>query len=94
MKTNSSVLFDAVFMLALLLVAAQGSLICFLPEQWKALREKFPRGYNSESPGGRMMERYRARHPRLADRLAGAALLVIAVVGLVWFVRQLLGGRF
>jgi len=86
MMTGSNIWFNAIFVLALLLVAAQGALTCFWPERWKALKARFPRGYNPDSPGGRMMQRYRTREATLADRLGGALLLTMAMVGLAWFV--------
>jgi hypothetical protein len=92
MNTTSNVLFNAVFVLALLLIAAYGGLACFWPRQWKAVSARLPRGYHPDSPGGRMMERYRTREATLGDRLGGAALLVMAVGGLFWFLRHLLSG--
>ena len=94
MKTSSHVLFNAAFVLVLVFIAVQGALICFWPERWKAVRARFPRGYNPDSPGGRMMERYRTRDATLADRLGGAVLLTIGIAGPVWFVQHLLSGRF
>ncbi|SPF45333.1 exported hypothetical protein [Candidatus Sulfotelmatobacter kueseliae] len=88
MKTGSKILFDTLFMLALVLLAAQGALICFLPERWKAVRARFPRGYNPDSPGGRMMERYRTRKATFADRFGGFALLIMALAALVWFAHR------
>jgi hypothetical protein len=80
MKTSSNLLFNAIFVLGLSLVAAKGALICFWPERWKAVRARFPRGYNPESPGGRMMERYRTREATLADRLGGAVVILSGTV--------------
>ena len=94
MKTSSRVLFDVVVVVMLLLFAAQGALTCFWPERWKALTGRFPRGYSPESPGGRMLERYRTRQATLADRLSGAVLLIVGLAGLVWFLQQVISGRF
>lgn len=88
MKTGSNILFDAVFVLALLLVAAQGALICFWPEGWKAVRARFPLGYNPDSPGGRVMEHQRTRKATFADRFGGFALLIMALAALVWFAHR------
>ena len=77
MKTSSSLLFDATFVLVLALFAAQGA-----------------RGYDPDSPGGRMLERYRTRVATVGDRFVGAALLAMAIGGLLWFVHHLLDGAF
>lgn len=89
MKT---ILFNAAFLLVLALLAAQGALSCFWPKKWKSLQERLPRGYNPDSPGGRMLERYRSRDATLGERLSGATLLAFAIMGVVWFVRQLFIG--
>jgi len=94
MKTGSHLLFDAAFVLLLTVFAAQGALSCFWPKRWKSLQARFPRGYNPDSLGGRWLERYRNRDATLADRLGGAAVLAMAIGGFVWFVCQLLAGRF
>ena len=94
MKTSSNAVFNAIFVIALLLVAGQGALICFWPERWKAIRARFPHGYSPDSPGGRMMERYRTRKATLADRAGGAFLQTTAVIVLIWFVRALVSSRF
>jgi len=88
MRISSHIFFNVVFVLALLLIAAQGALICFWPGRWKALRARFPRGYNPESPGGRMMERYRTQEATFADRFGGFALLFMALAVLGWFARR------
>jgi hypothetical protein len=93
MNTTSNFLFSAIFVLALLLIAAQGGLACFWQQRWRAVRARLPRACNPDSPGGRMMERYRIREATLVDRLGGAVLLTMAVGGLFWFVRHLLSGR-
>ena len=65
MKT---ILFNAAFLLVLALLAAQGALSCFWPKKWKSLQERLPRGYNPDSLGGRMLERYRTRDATLGER--------------------------
>lgn len=94
MKTSSSALFDVLVTVMLLIFGAQGALTCFWPERWQALTERFPRGYNPDSPLGRMLERYRTRKATLADRLGGAAMLIMALICLVWFLQQVVSGRF
>jgi hypothetical protein len=94
MKTSSNLLFNALFVVVLALIAAQGALICFWPKRWKSLQSRFPRGYHPDSPGGRMLERNRVREATLGDRFGGAALLAMAIGGLLWFVHRLLDGGF
>ena len=89
-----SVVVAAVILLALLAFGAQGALMCFWPERWKAIQGKFPRGYDPDSPGGHMIERYRTRRATIADRVGGLALLVMAAMALAWIVYGLAHGRF
>jgi hypothetical protein len=86
MKT---ILFNASSIFVLTLFAVQGALACFWPKQWKSLQRRFPRGYNPDSPGGRMLERYRTRESTLGERLSGAASLFFAIIGFLWFVHHL-----
>ena len=73
-----------------LVFALHGALQCFWPAKLKALRDRFPRGYNTESPLGRMLERAHDREPGLASRISGFCLLVM-ILGMLawWFLREL-----
>jgi hypothetical protein len=83
-----------VFLLLLLTFAVQGALMCFWPGRWKAIQARLPRGYNPDSPGGKILERYRTRKATFADRLGGLAMLVMAVIALIWFLHNVADGKF
>jgi hypothetical protein len=82
--------FDFCFAVFGLVFALHAALQCFWPAKLKALRDRFPRGYNTESPLGRMMERAHDRESGLANRINGFILLVM-ILGMLawWFLREL-----
>ena len=84
------VVFDICFAVLGLVFALHGALQCFWPAKLRALRDRFPRCYDTESPLGRMMERAHGRESGLASRISGFCLLVM-ILGMLtwWFLREL-----
>ena len=87
-----SVLFDAGFNVAFIFIGAWGTLQCFWPAKYKSLRDRIPRGYNTASPFGRMIERFN-RETGFLSRISGLSLLLIAIVAIVWWWSNYLGHR-
>jgi hypothetical protein len=71
---------NVAFVVVALIFAASGALQCFWPEKLKMIKARLPRGYDPESPGGRLVLRLDSGKPGLLYRVSGFALLVISLL--------------
>ena len=71
------------FVAVALVVAASGALQCFWPEKLKEIQSSLPRGYDPESPLGRLLLRFQNRKHGLVYRLSGFLLLLMALLMIV-----------
>ena len=76
---------NVLFVALALVFAALGALQCFWPEKHRALRDKLPRGYNPDSPLGRMMDRARGKESGIASGISGLILFCMIVFILGWW---------
>ena len=76
--------FNVCFFAAAVLIGACGALQCFWPTKLRALRDRFSRGYDAESPLGRMRERAQSKESGLPSRIGGLVLFCIMLFVLFW----------
>jgi hypothetical protein len=79
------IVFNICFAAAAVVIGACGALQSFWPAKLRSLRDKFPRGYNPDSPLGGMMDRARASEPSLLSRIRGLLLFCVMVFFLGWW---------
>jgi hypothetical protein len=81
----SPIVFNICFVAVTVLIGGWGALQCFWPGKLRALRDKLPRGYNSDSPLGQMMERSQGKELGLLGRIGGLFLFCMMVFVLGWW---------
>ena len=81
----SRIAFNTCFASVALVLATWGALQCFWPEKLRALRDRLPRGYNSDGPLGRVMARLRDKESGLLSRISGLFLFFVMVSLLGWW---------
>ena len=82
---SHGIVFNVCFVALVLIFASAGALQCFWPDTHRALHERFLRGYNRDSPLGRMMGRARGRESSLLSRISGLFLFCMMIFIFGWW---------
>jgi hypothetical protein len=79
------IVFNILSVILVLALAALGAFQCFWPKKHRTLQDKFFRGYNPESPLGRIMDRARGSESSVSSRVSGLFLFCVMVLMLGWW---------